>query len=161
MQFDDVDSLEQIEALIERVRTLTQFPAPHITQQSAQDAYELVLADVGATLPRRDPVDERIIESVRTGKVTFRRGIIKTPDDVGGWPQYDSASAPIDSDHDGMPDQWELKYGLEPDDFFDGSDDTDNDGYTNVEEWLNGTDPTKFIDYTDPKNNVNTLKGAS
>ena len=157
VQFEDVKSQEQINALIEKVRAATAFPAVPVAQQSAEEAYELVLADAGAALPKRDPVDRRTIESVRAGRVTFRNGIINTPDDVGGWPQYRSAPAPFDSDHDGMPDEWEKKFGLNPEDSSDGPEDSDKDGYTNVEEWLNGTDPTQFIDYSEPQNNINTL----
>ena len=79
---------------------------------------------------------------------------------MGGWPQYQSEPAPVDSDHDGMPDSWENKFGLKSGDLADGSVDTDDDGYTNVEEWLNGTDPTQFVDYRNPINNINTLSEA-
>jgi pectate lyase len=161
VQFENVKSQEQLNTLIKRVRSRTPIPAVPITQQSAQEAYELVLAGAGATLPKRDPVDERIIESVRTGKVTFRNGIIMTPNDVGGWPRYNSTPAPVDSDHDGMPDQWETRFGLNPRDPSDGPADMDKDGYTNVEEWLNGTDPTEFIDYSKPQNNINTLRASA
>jgi pectate lyase len=65
---------------------------------------------------------------------------------------------PEDSDGDGMPDEWEIRYGLNPDDPSDGPLDKDGDGYTNLEEYLNGTDPTEFVDYSRPENNVNTLK---
>jgi len=157
VQFDDVTSEEQLKALIKRVRATVAIPAPPITQQSAERAYELVLAHAGATLPERDAVDARIIESVRTGRQTFGNGIIDTPADVGGWPDHESIPAPADSDHDGMPDEWEEKFGLNLNDPSDGASDADSDGYTNVEEWLNGTDPTEFVDYTKPENNRNTL----
>jgi hypothetical protein len=125
-------------------------PALPITQQSAEEAYELVLDSAGATMPKRDPVDARIINTVasrkagslRTGKPTYGSGIIRVPSDVGGWPAYKSTPAPADSDHDGMPDAWEKKFGLNGNDPSDGPKDADDDGYTNVEEWLNGTDPT-------------------
>ena len=77
----------------------------------------------------------------------FGNGIIDTPADVGGWPEYKSAPAQADTDHDGMPDEWEKKYGFKPNDPSDGATDKDGDGYTNVEEWLNGTDPTQYVDY--------------
>lgn len=147
VQFDDVQSQTQIEALIVNVRATAPTHAPPITQQSAERAYELVLAQAGATLPRRDSVDARIVESVLTGRPTFRNGIIGTPADVGGWPEYKSAPAPADTDHDGMPDEWEEEFGLDLKDPSDGASDTDSDGYTNIEEWLNGTDPTQFVDY--------------
>src|SRR6185503_8070214 len=47
----------------------------------------------------------------------------------------------IDSDGDGMSDQFELAYGLNPNDPSDASVDKDGDGYTNLQEYLAGTDP--------------------
>ena len=155
VQFDDVETEAEIKILITRVRGTTAAPAPPITQQSAEQAYELVLAGAGATLPKRDPVDARIVNIVRTGKPTYKNGIIDIPSDVGGWPQYKSAPASIDSDHDGMPDRWEKQFGLRWNDSSDSAKDADDDGYTNVEEWLNGTDPTQFVDYRKPENNKN------
>ena len=49
-----------------------------------------------------------------------------------------SGKVPADTDHDGMPDDWEKKYDLNPKDASDNSADCDQDGYTNVEEYLNG-----------------------
>ncbi|HEY7089114.1 MAG TPA: hypothetical protein VH518_13550 [Tepidisphaeraceae bacterium] len=126
-----------------------------------QDLFPLVLADAGATLPRRDPVDLRIIEEVQTGKTHHNDGIVKDPADVGGWPELKSTAAPADSDHDGMPDWWEVKYGLNPNDPADGAKDLNGDGYTNVEKYLNGLDPTKKIDWRNPENNKNMLKSGS
>jgi pectate lyase len=138
------------------VRAYEAFPAAPITQHGAEEAYELVLEYAGANLPRRDPVDLRVLEAVRTGKVTFKAGIIDSPADVGGWPAYRGA-AEVDSDGDGMPDWWEKKYGLNPNDPSDAAQDRDGDGYTNLEEYLNGTDPTVFVDYTRPENNRNAF----
>jgi pimeloyl-ACP methyl ester carboxylesterase len=45
-----------------------------------------------------------------------------------------------DSDSDGMPDWWEIKYGLNPY-VDDADDDLDNDGATNLEEYMHGTNP--------------------
>jgi uncharacterized repeat protein (TIGR01451 family) len=47
----------------------------------------------------------------------------------------------VDSDHDGMADDWELKYGLNPNDRNDALQDADGDGCTNLQEFLAGTDP--------------------
>jgi hypothetical protein len=156
VQFDDAETEAEIKALIKKVRSTKPVPAVSITQQSAKKAYLQVLAQAGATLPRRDPVDARIINIVLKGKPTYKNGIIDIPSDVGGWPEYKSAPAPVDSDHDGMPDSWEKKFGLEWNDPADGSKDTDDDGYTNVEEWLNGTDPTQFVDYRKQTNKRST-----
>lgn len=130
-----------------------------IHQQSAQDAYLTVLADAGCSLPKRDSIDMRIVDEVRTGTASNgRNGIITTPGDVGGWPKLNGGAAPVDTDNDGMPDHWETRYGFDADNANDNSLDTDGDGYTNVEEYLNGTDPTKYVDYTVPANNMNPLQ---
>jgi hypothetical protein len=65
------------------------FPAPPVTTEPAQVAYERVLKEAGATLPRRDSVDERIVREVRegTGK------IIKWVNDAGGWPEFPTATS--------------------------------------------------------------------
>jgi hypothetical protein len=147
------------------VRVDEPFPAAAVTTQTAEEAYQLVLADVGASLPERDSLDTRIIQEVRSGTATYGGawgegvGIIDSQEQVGGWPELKSTSPQGDSDHDGMPDQWEERYELNPDDPADGSEDKDEDGYTNVEEALNNTDPNQFIDYTEPENNVSSLPG--
>ncbi|MEN6424778.1 MAG: pectate lyase [Phycisphaerales bacterium] len=110
------------------------FETGPIATQEAPDAYRAVLESGGANLPRRDAVDRRIVEDVVNG--TGR--IINSQDEVGGWPDLQSAPAPRDSDGDGMPDAWEQEHGLNPNDGADGSLDGSGDGYTNVEDYLNG-----------------------
>jgi hypothetical protein len=46
-----------------------------------------------------------------------------------------------DSDGDGMPDEWELMFGLDPKNPSDALKDRDGDGMTNLEEYIAGTDP--------------------
>ena len=48
-----------------------------------------------------------------------------------------SVLAPVDSDRDGMPDMWEIYYGLDPYNPADRNDDHTGDGYTNLEKYLN------------------------
>jgi pectate lyase len=149
------------------------FASMPISQQTAEEAYYSVLDNVGASLPKRDTVDVRIVDETRNGYATYegvtyknknrvpdkskKCGIIDSQTDVGGWPELKSLPAPLDSDGDGMPDEWEKRYGLDPRDASNASKDKDGDGYTNIEEYLNGIDPTEFVDYTKPENNVNTL----
>lgn len=113
------------------------FPIAPVKTHSAQQAYDLVLAQAGATRPRRDSVDERIVRQVRegTGK------ILDSQREVGGWPRLASGPAPVDADGDGMPDAWEKQHGFDPKDARDGGGDANRDGYTNLEEYLNGTTP--------------------
>ena len=113
------------------------FDAPLVQTSSARDAYTAVLASVGASLPRRDSVDARIINEVKSGTGS----IIDSQEQVGSWPELKSTTPPVDTDEDGMPDAWERKFGLNPHDASDGSKDKDGDGYTNLEEYLNNTNP--------------------
>ena len=152
------------DAFLSRVKLDQPWPAMPITPQSATDAYTAVLAHAGASLPRRDAVDLRLVEEVRSGAASFegpayrakydypaaapKTGIIDSQSQVGGWPELRSAAAPLDTDGDGMPDPWETRYGLDPGNPADGAQDADGDGYTNFEECLNATDPTVYVDYT-------------
>jgi len=136
------------------VRVFKAFSAAPVTTHTAREAYDLVLAFAGASYPKRDSVDVRVIESVRTGKPSTKTGILDTPADVGGWPEYKGEKI-VDTDGDGIPDWWEKKYGLNPNDPTDALKDLNGDGYTNLEKYLNGIDPTKKLDYTKAENNVN------
>jgi pectate lyase len=108
------------------------FDVPAVATQSPQDAYDAVLAHAGAVLPARDAVDRRIVADVEAGT----GGLIDSQDDVGGWPELKSTAPPADSDRDGMPDDWERKHNLDPDDASDGSQIADR-GYTHLETYLN------------------------
>jgi hypothetical protein len=110
------------------------FDAGPVVIQDGLAAYEAVLRSGGASLPRRDAVDRRIVADVLNG--TGR--IIKSQNEVGGWPDLRNDAPPRDTDGDGMPDAWELGHGLDPADAADGPRDRNADGYTNVEDYLNG-----------------------
>jgi pectate lyase len=179
----DVRSKSLVQVLAE-IRTNTPYRHAPLRIQSADRAHEAVLATAGATRPRRDPVDERVIKMVRTGKVITNagaepvpattevgfsqavvaeiaalvgKGIIADPAQVGGYPEY-TGKPYEDSDGDGMPDPWEKRYGLNPNDPADAAKDLDGDGYATIEEFINGTDPTRFVDYTRLENNIDSLK---
>ncbi len=118
------------------------FVVAPVKTQSAEEAYKSVLAQAGCSLVR-DSVDERIIKEIRTGTATYgatyrggKKGIIDSQKEVGGWPELKPKPAPVDSDHDGMPDAWEKKHALNIDDSADGAAMT-RSGYTNLENYLN------------------------
>lgn len=91
-----------------------------------------VLSTAGASLPR-DAVDARIVAGVRD-----RSGrIIDSPDEVGGLGPIDAGVPWVDSDGDGLPDDWETSHGSDPADTDDGATDPDGDGHTLLEDWLN------------------------
>jgi hypothetical protein len=107
------------------------FAAPHVTMLPTRENLEAVLDRVGAIVPVRDSVDRRIIAEVRNGK----GHIIDATREVGGWPEYKSGSAPVDSDGDGIPDDWEKAHGLDAHNAADGARDS-GDGFTWVEKYL-------------------------
>ncbi|MGQ9576885.1 MAG: pectate lyase family protein [Thermoguttaceae bacterium] len=113
-------------------RSHRRFQTWPISTCPAADAVELVLAHAGATAPKRDAVDQRIVADVRNAS----GAIIDSPQDVGGYPTLAGGATPDDSDDDGMPDQWERANALDPLDPSDASGDRDGDGYTNIEEYL-------------------------
>ena len=63
-----VDSIGDAATILKQIRADQPYPHAYLDIQSANDAYETVLKDAGATLPKRDAVDERVTETVRTGK---------------------------------------------------------------------------------------------
>lgn len=143
--------------LLDSIRTNEPLPMAKISLISAKDAYGYVLANAGATLPKRDAVDLRIVEQVKTGKIkyveggktglgksyikrrlpedSYTKGIISDISQVGGYPTYQGKPY-IDTDKDGIPDAWEVKNGLNPKDASDSAKMAKN-GYSNIENYLN------------------------
>jgi hypothetical protein len=134
------------------VRAEKPFPAPAITMQPAEEAFELVLANAGAIRPRRDSVDERVVHQTRTRTYTFASrkegilypGIADSTDMMGGWPELRTYDVQGDSDHDGMPDAWEKAKGLNPSDPEDRNGHKLDKGYTNLEVYLNSLCPDPY-----------------
>jgi pectin methylesterase-like acyl-CoA thioesterase len=126
-----------------------------VTPQTAVDAFESVLQNAGAILPRRDTLDQRIALDVRnrTGRIIDVQGGYPHGTaynlTVNAWPTLNSTTAPVDTDQDGMPDSWETSHGLSPNDASDRNV-YDGSGYTMLENYLNGvtnnnTDPVLAV----------------
>ena len=92
---------------------------------------------------RRDIIDKRIVEETRKGNYTYEgshgstNGMIDQPSDVGGWPEYKSEVTLVDTDGDGMPDEWEKKNNLDPNGPADGTKYSLSPEYTNLEVYMN------------------------
>lgn len=180
VQVYDKPNADKFEA---QIRVDEPFPMSPVTVMSAKKAYSFVLSNVGATFPKRDAVDERIVNTVKTGipfyvdnaadyefntpfvkrrlpADSYKQGIITDIRQVGGLPEY-KGEPYVDSDGDGMPDAWEVKYGLNPNDPADATQDCNGDGYTNIEKYINGINPNKRIDWANLKNNHDTLAKRS
>ncbi len=124
-------STDQINAYKQRSYLV---PMKPVTTTSPEQAYIDDLASAGCSFPKRDTIDRRIIQDVinQTG-----HSIVSTSNQPeGGWPLLSSLPAPADTDHDGMPDDWELSQGLNPNDDSDRNI-VNEDGYTKLENYLN------------------------
>lgn len=112
--------------------------APTVRTQSAEAAFDLVLERAGASFPKRDATDARIVADVRnrTGR------IIRYEKELGPRPRYTGGQAPLDSDNDGIPDDWEKTHGLNPADPDDAGR-VAGDGYTRLEQYLNSLVPAR------------------
>ena len=116
----------------------------YITTHTAQKAYEMVTRYAGASY-RRDSHDSYITDDVLTGTAKYSgagqegKGFINNQDEAGGWPELASTEAPADTDQDGIPDEWETRYGLDPNNTNDGRVcSLDEKGYyTNLEVYCN------------------------
>ncbi len=76
-----IDGVEGKDYVIGQIRFNDPFAMPFITTISAEETYDYVLQNAGATLPKRDLVDQRIIEEVRTGIPYYEKNI---PEDAYG-----------------------------------------------------------------------------
>ncbi len=175
-----VEECELTQKYVPQIRAEKPFEMAPVTILPVDEAYQFVLEWAGASFPKRDAVDLRIAKQVKTGKIfyakdaqpnetpyvkrrlpadSYKKGIITNPQQVGGLPEYKSVQGPADMDQDGMPDQWEVKYGLDPTDPSDAVKDLNGDGYTNIEKYINGIDPTVKVDWKNLDNNKDTLLG--
>jgi len=154
------------QALLDSIRTDKALPMALVTTIPAPAAYAYVLNNAGATLPKRDAVDARIVEQVKTGKIkysdqakppvgaqfikrrlpadSYKKGIISDISQVGGYPEYKGIPYK-DSDKDGMPDVWEIKHGLNPKDSSDAAKYSFKNAYTNIENYLNSLVDVKNV----------------
>ena len=88
-------------------------------------------------------------------KDSYKQGIITDVRQMGGYPEY-KGTPYVDTDKDGMPDEWEIANGLNPNDPSDANKDCTGDGYTNIEKYINGISTKHKVDWRD-MNNYDTL----
>jgi hypothetical protein len=126
-----------------------EFKRPFVTPRTAVEAFAYVKLHVGATLPVRDSVDARLIAELEGQAVSSATwdGWITHENQVGGFPRLaaNGESSYVDTDNDGMDDEWELRYFGTMN--RDGTGDYSGSGYTDLEEFLWGTDPTRYLNY--------------
>jgi len=119
------------------------FTVVTVPTQNAKESYALVLKNAGAVLPKRDTLDERIINDVKnsTGRfIDVQGGFVHGTAyelTLNAWPALRSLPSPADADKDGMPDEWEKKNGLNSNDAGDASVYKLSRIYTNIEMYIN------------------------
>ncbi|MDE6637318.1 MAG: pectate lyase [Muribaculaceae bacterium] len=147
--FNQVDKGTKVDyhnATEENLRAFVPMEFAAVTTHSAEDAYDRVLKYAGASLSR-DEYDEMMVADTRDGVAScivkgIGKGLINSQDDITyadgstGFSKLNSLEAPVDTDGDGMPDEWEKANGLNPNDPEDGAATSEN-GYTNLENYLN------------------------
>ncbi len=107
-------------------------PTPPITCMPAEDLVEALPPVVGA-LPH-DPTDARFVREFKTGQGDRGARSRKKKSPI---PAPETGKPRPDRDHDGMPDIWEERHGLDPENPADAARDPDGDGYTHIEDFLN------------------------
>ena len=126
-----------------------------VTTHNAQTAFDKVVRFGGASY-MRDECDIRYAEEAENGTTTFkgaiakRAGILDVINDPEGTEDPTTASYPylrekqqetgFDTDGDGMPDDWEVANGLDPNNPNDAKEttiDSAKEWYTNLEVYLN------------------------
>jgi hypothetical protein len=106
-------------------------PTHAVTIHSATQGRDLIVANAGATKPKRDSLDTKFMNDFEngTGRVPRVADNVTAPSLANGTP-------PTDSDSDGIPNAWEIERGLDPDSAADGKAVSSN-GYTHLENYLN------------------------
>lgn len=125
-------------------------------------AYEKILNYVGASISKdkRTPIDAQVVNETKTGtgSITGARPI---EDSIGTdyeakvkeygiqyteyvYPETSKEIPPIDNDNDGMPDEWEIARGLNPNDASDATGDYLGQGYNNIEYYINDLTVNSF-----------------
>jgi hypothetical protein len=180
-----VGGIENIRSDVEFVKDDGKLEQYDNYTQDAQAAFESVLEDVGATLPKRGAHDERLIKEIKgeidivryeyttadgqdTPKKGVESGLIDTQNNLvspeerqegkTAWDVYETADAdqlPVDTDNDGMPNEWEESHELDPEDPSDFKTVTPS-GYLFLEVYLNEL-AGDTIDYNEEPVGIETL----
>ncbi|MCP3995294.1 MAG: hypothetical protein GY722_09545 [bacterium] len=146
------------------VRRNAPWDLPFVATTDAETALADVLGGSGATLPSRDAVDLRITREVADGTGEIICDLSGPP--ARPYPILWDLGPLTDTDADGMPDFWELQFGLDintDDSALDG----DSDGWTNIEAYVHNLDPdvddtpVVFVHATDSRADESASDGGS
>jgi len=143
----DWDFIKESNDSIENIKCSKLVIDSGIETVTASESYLNVLENSGAISPVLDDIDNRYIDEVKkntvtyTGSKTCMKGFLNSVKDAEGYPShltFKGGEAPTDSDNDGMPDQWEIEHGLNPEYYYDSCQIyLSDEGYTNIELYIN------------------------
>ncbi len=131
-------------------------------RQTAPEALEYVLKYAGASLPVRDEVDQYIIDELASFGTKGSSDGISTEKSLPhkGTGTLYGGFKPTDTDGDGIPDDWEIDNGLDPNDPTDAKKIADN-GYANIENYVFSIDsPYPYIKNPTEIKAIKTEKNA-
>jgi len=138
--------------ICEEVRTGIAYYVPNYEKKVKDNPY----GDMWG-LHQKSQNDEGTFKYRRLSNDSYKQGIITDPRQMGGYPEYRDWQPYKDSDNDGMPDEWELANGLNPNDAADANGDLNGDGYTNIEKYINAIPTQGKVDWRNLNNNYDTL----
>ena len=122
------------------LNSFTDLPEAHpaiANKMSAEDALKWIIDSVGASLPARDEVDLFAIEELTSYGT---KGTANGYSDERQMPHkgtgiLNGGKKPLDTDNDGIPDEWEDAHGLDKNDVSDAAKIVN--GYANIENYVN------------------------
>jgi len=117
-----------------RVIKKTPHSVAPVTTHTAKDACKLVIQEGGVTKPVRDVITLYVSKSVEEG--TGRIPASPTSWPHGGFATYPFVEPPTDTNRNGIPDEWEIGQGFNPDTFRPNGRDIHPD-YDNIEVYIN------------------------
>ena len=127
------------------------FAMPHMTIIPSDQTFDKVLSNVGATMPCRDIVDQRIVEEVRTGQAYYVKKLPKKNPYGDMWGLSDKSK-----NEEGF-----FKYRRLDKDSYKHGIITSIEQMGGFPKYINGIDTKKKVDWTDLKNNHDTLDGKT
>ncbi len=122
------------------------FDYPPVPALSPLDAWKTIVSRAGASL-NRDEVDRRLIAELLSNGALGETISRESDPPMNGVGAFRGGSVPVDTDRDGMPDEWETAAGLDPK----NPEDRNRiapDGYTQLENYLNRLAAPRTVSFT-------------
>lgn len=139
-QFKDAnwDNVTLPENTLTKIQSDSSFPLQiNSAPGDVGKVYNMILKCAGASY-YRDAVDQRIVREVNEISFTYgNSGIINSQQETDGWPLLKPQTAPVDANVNGIPDEWEIKNGIDLNNSSDGNAYKLNAHYTNLEVYFN------------------------